>query len=114
MSSHDYTGLHLVAPTGVVWRWVGHTNLTTRFGAHVRVERWEAPCRACGAPFTVLAKLAGGLRHTFFERRRAWEGSSYPLVVRLSVPAACPVKAFATRNCKAHRGQPAPPGRELL
>lgn len=109
MSAGDYTGLSLLAPTGMSWVWVGRIWITNRHGEAVRIERWQSLCRKCGEPFTVTAKLPGGLRQHFFERR-AWtllkEGEK--LDVRIRVPEGLRIRNFELRNCPKHRWAPAP------
>jgi hypothetical protein len=101
----DYTGLSLVAQTGVTWIWVGKRLVTNRHGVAVRVERWQAPCRVCGMPFSVVAKLPGGLRQRFLERRNRLLEACRPVDVRLAVPARCRIGALHIRTCEKHRGQ---------
>lgn len=112
--SADFTGLSLIAPTGVAWQWVGYSGVTNRHGVLVRVERWEAPCRACGEAFIVLAKLPGGLKQRFLERRNRAHEALEVVDVRLVVPDARPIKAFQLRNCKQHRGWGVPRPEDLV
>jgi hypothetical protein len=59
----------LVARTGVAWRWVGYDVIATRRGDVVRVECFEAPCRACDQPFTVHTRLPSAIRSAYALRR---------------------------------------------
>jgi len=108
----DYSGLTLLAPNGVAWHWVGLRWHVNRFGESVRLEEWQTPCRYCGAPFKVIARLAGGLRQQFLERRaraRPMIKSGEMLDVRIRAPSGMRIKALELVNCRAHRWHPAPP-----
>ncbi len=99
----DYGGLSLVARTGVRWIWAGYQYVRNRRGEPVRLERWQAPCRACDAPFEVLARVPGVVRRQYEKRLAAGEyGVSY------RVPADKCMRALELRNCPQHRGAPDP------
>jgi hypothetical protein len=98
MSGDCYSGLVLSTSHDVAWKWIGY-----RIIEGVRAERWEAPCRTCGALFTVLAKLPGGLRQRFREARNRALEARKAIDVRLSMPTGRPIRALRLRNCKAHR-----------
>ena len=94
-----FPGLVLVARTGVRWRWVGHDVIATRRGEQVRVERFEAPCRACDRPFTVHARLPAAIRRAYLCRRsRGVTGE-----LSYQVPADKRIRGFELRNCPTHR-----------
>lgn len=102
--SHDFTGLTLVAPTGVGWKWVAHTTVTNKHGETIRVERWEAHCRCCAQPFHVLTKMIGSHRDLFLVKRARLREQGKPVEIALAVPAARRIRSFELRNCPDHRG----------
>jgi hypothetical protein len=104
MTPADFTGLTLVAPTGVAWRWVGHTVVSNRHGEAIRVERWQAHCRTCAQPFTVLTKMIGSHRDLFLVKRARLREQGKPIEISLAVPAARRIRSFELRNCPEHRG----------
>jgi hypothetical protein len=101
--SADFTGLSLVAPSGLIWQWVGHVMHVNRRGLAIRLDRWQGTCRRCSEPFLVLAKLPSTLHQRYLSRRvRALEARQ-PVDVRLVVTADRRIKAFELVHCKAHR-----------
>jgi hypothetical protein len=99
-----YSGLVLVyARTGVAWRWAGHELAVARHGDRVRVERWQAPCRACGQDFAVTSKLGAKIRSRYLAAIARTPAGQLP-DVRIVVPRDQRMPSFELRNCEAHRG----------
>ena len=96
----QYRGLTLTTPDGIAWRWFGST-VVHRHGRDLRVEKWQGECPQCGETVTIRAKLAGGLRRVFYDRRYNVAPSEV-VEVRLSLPNERPLGAFNLRNCEDH------------
>src|SRR4051794_25464239 len=88
-------GLVIRARSGKAWRWIGSAIVTNRRGEDVRVERWQAPCRYCGTPFTMLAKLPGALRRRYSALvKRAVERGEEAGLIELVLPASLKAGQF--------------------
>jgi hypothetical protein len=93
-------GLTLTTTSGLAWRWTGCTVAHVR-GRDVRMEKWQTQCPHCGETVTVRARLAGGLRRQFYDRRYN-AAPSEVVEVRLALPAKQP-GAFDIRSCNHRR-----------
>jgi hypothetical protein len=96
-----FRGLTLTTASGLAWRWTGCTVVHVR-GRDVRMEKWQAQCPHCGETVTVRARLAGGLRRQFYDRR--YNAAPSEIVeVRLALPGKHAPVAFEIRNCNHRR-----------
>lgn len=59
-------------PDGRVWEWHGYTTVVNKHNVPVRVEIWAAPCRYCGAEFTIKQKLLVGRPAYNFLLKNCW------------------------------------------
>lgn len=96
----QFRGLTLITASGLAWRWTGCTVVHVR-GRDVRMEKWQTQCPHCGETVTVRARLAGGLRRQFYDRRYN-AAPSEVVEVRLPLPGKQP-SAFDIRSCNHRR-----------
>ena len=112
----EYPRLVLLARTGLRWRWAGSRVAE----GDLRLELFEAPCRACGAVFSVELRLPDELLQKYREQF-GWFAKRSSVQIR--VPDELRVPSLELVHCKAHRLPPgwgsrrraaAPGGAELV
>lgn len=104
VSSAAYRELVLVTPNGIRWKWVGHEYVPSTRAGEVRVERWTTPCRTCGRPFEVLAKLPAEFRRRYQRAKARALDLIEPDALTFPLPAGVrPPHSFELVNCSEHR-----------